>query len=246
WLGGYMIFLGSFQVSFHPIKGNTIDWINAHEILAKLIHGLNGIEYNVLPSGCHHIHNDIIISALNADNEDDEIDIYYSISLFKRRDVTRDPRTEIIYRSLGVIVTQSAPFGAIAKELESINIDIFSDESKGPHLASIFNHSYQINEDTTENAIQRLSNKRNLMELFKALLTHKRVLFYSLTPLKDTCMECNIVYALFKVFNFTPCHNYYLYNVSLRDIPLLEKRKFYVACIKNINSHERHFREIAS
>ncbi|CAK5269708.1 unnamed protein product [Mycena citricolor] len=84
-----------FHASFHPTKGNIIDWaLKANDDLS-----LKNLEFNALPSGLHLVEQDVVYF-----NKDDQ----HGVCVFKRRKTVDHGHRGFRLSSLGILVGKSS------------------------------------------------------------------------------------------------------------------------------------------
>ncbi|KIJ40343.1 hypothetical protein M422DRAFT_780791 [Sphaerobolus stellatus SS14] len=84
-----------FHCSFHPTRGNIIDWsIKASEDL-----NLDGVEFSTLPSGLHLVDEDVVHITQN---------VHHGISVFRKRSTAEAGMRGFRLESLGILVAQSS------------------------------------------------------------------------------------------------------------------------------------------
>ncbi|TFK22844.1 hypothetical protein FA15DRAFT_671093 [Coprinopsis marcescibilis] len=107
-----------FHVSFHPTKGNTVDWcFKAPEWEELQIDGL-GLEFSALPSGLHQVDEDVVYftSSIPTATATNAHQTLHALSLFRRRRTPNPIYRGFLLSALGVLVVPSYPDGATTSD----------------------------------------------------------------------------------------------------------------------------------
>ncbi|KAH7925742.1 hypothetical protein BV22DRAFT_1194947 [Leucogyrophana mollusca] len=84
-----------FHASFHPTKGNLVDWsLKASDDL-----DLNGVEFSTLPSGLHLVDQDVVYFTKES---------HSGVCVFRRRKTTEHGQRGFRLSSLGILLVKSA------------------------------------------------------------------------------------------------------------------------------------------
>ncbi|KAL4071859.1 hypothetical protein J3A83DRAFT_4236902 [Scleroderma citrinum] len=84
-----------FHASFHPTKGNVVDWcLKASDGLS-----LDGVEFSTLPSGLHLVDRDVVYFTK---------DIHAGVSVFRRRRTSEHGQRGFRLSALGVLLARSS------------------------------------------------------------------------------------------------------------------------------------------
>ncbi|KII90378.1 hypothetical protein PLICRDRAFT_38890 [Plicaturopsis crispa FD-325 SS-3] len=206
-----------FHASFHPTKGNTLDWFQkASEDL-----NLDSVEFSVLPSGLHLVDQDVVYFTKDA---------YQGVCVFRRRVTTEHGHRGFRLSSMGILLAKSArprPWRHVAPLKELVSMMYSSIENRGslepteddwePAKAFYANRqvqtadlggagdwngwSHELDGPGAEGpAINPTLHLPHLLRilgpsvltLYKHVLGRRRILIYTLPPVEAACILCQV------------------------------------------------------
>ncbi|KAJ7583856.1 hypothetical protein C8J56DRAFT_1005133 [Mycena floridula] len=204
-----------FHVSFHPTKGNVIDWaLKANDDL-----NLDGLEFNALPSGLHLVEQDVV--HFTKDNQ-------HGVCVYRRRKSSEQGHRGARLSSLGILLAKSARpkpwrhlpalkdvISTIYSRLENSEVLQPSDDDWEPARAFFEQRKVKradlggagdwdswsteldgLNDLVPEPMLHLPHLLRILgpssMTLYKHVLGRKRILIYTLPPVQAACILCHV------------------------------------------------------
>lgn len=206
-----------FHASFHPTKGNVVDWsLKAHDDL-----NLDHLEFSALPSGLHLVEEDVVYFTKDGQ---------HGVCIFRRRKTTESGHRGFRLSSLGILLAKSRrprPFRHVKalKELvdtiysrmqvsgilEPTEDDweparVFFEERKlrrsdlggagdwggwSAELDGVYAEPIDSNPTLHLPHLLRILGPSSLT-LYKHVLGRKRILFYTLPPVQVACILCQV------------------------------------------------------
>ncbi|KAH7886752.1 hypothetical protein F5I97DRAFT_1869973 [Phlebopus sp. FC_14] len=206
-----------FHTSFHPTKGNLVDWcLKASEDLQ-----LDGVEFSTLPSGLHLVDRDVVYFAKDA---------HSGVCIFRRRRTTEHGQRGFRLSSLGILLVKSTrprPWRHV-DALKTLVDGVYSSlESRGVlepvetdwELARTFFEERKVRRADLGGAgdwygwSQELDNPNvkhspsdptlhlshllrilgpSALTLYKHVLGRRRILIYTLPPVEAACILCQV------------------------------------------------------
>ncbi|KIJ19396.1 hypothetical protein PAXINDRAFT_166590 [Paxillus involutus ATCC 200175] len=206
-----------FHTSFHPTKGNVVDWcLKASDDLQ-----LDGVEFSTLPSGLHLVDRDVVYFTK---------DTHSGVGVFRRRRTTEQGQRGFRLSSLGILLaksTRARPWRHVDALKILVDTIYLSLESRGvlepveddwePARAFFEERmvrradlsgagdwhgwSYEldnpINESWASNPTQHLPHLLRILgpsalTLYKHVLGRRRILIYTLPPVEAACILCQV------------------------------------------------------
>ncbi|KAG2148869.1 hypothetical protein DEU56DRAFT_782570 [Suillus clintonianus] len=206
-----------FHASFHPTKGNLVDWcLKASDDLE-----LDGVEFSTLPSGLHLVDQDVVYFTK---------DTHSGVCVFRRRRTAEQGHRGFRLTSLGILLAKSArprPWRHVAAlraladslylSLETRGILEPSDSDWEP--ARVFFeerkvrradlsgagewHGWSHELDNPDSELSRFNPTMHLshllrilgpsaLTLYKHVLGRQRILIYTLPPVEAACILCQV------------------------------------------------------
>lgn len=206
-----------FHASFHPTKGNLVDWcLKASDDLE-----LDGVEFSTLPSGLHLVDQDVVYFTK---------DTHSGVCVFRRRRTAEQGHRGFRLTSLGVLLAKStrprpwrhvAALRALADSiylsletrgiLEPSESDwepahVFFEERKVRRAdlsgaGEWYGWSHELDNPDSElsrfNPTMHLSHLLRILgpsalTLYKHVLGRQRILIYTLPPVEAACILCQV------------------------------------------------------
>ncbi|KAG2064736.1 hypothetical protein BDR04DRAFT_1109627 [Suillus decipiens] len=206
-----------FHASFHPTKGNLVDWcLKASDDLE-----LDGVEFSTLPSGLHLVDQDVVYFTK---------DTHSGVCVFRRRRTAEHGHRGFRLTSLGVLLaksTRSRPWRHVAAlraladsiylsletrgVLEPSESDweparVFFEERKVRRVdlsgaGEWYGWSHELDNPDPEfsrfNPTMHLSHLLRILgpsalTLYKHVLGRQRILIYTLPPVEAACILCQV------------------------------------------------------
>lgn len=207
-----------FHASFHPTRGNVIDWaLKASDDIE-----LNNLEFSTLPSGLHLVDQDVVYFSKNG---------HQGICAYRRAKTAEQGQRGFRLSSLGILVAKSArpkPWCHISA-LKDLIAMLYSADASGSLSPSEVNwepsrryfeaHKYRGNETggtgqgswkgwsheldgddsdrSQSNPTLHLPHLLRILgpsalTLYKHVIGRKRILIYTLPPVEAACILCHI------------------------------------------------------
>ncbi|KAG6373655.1 hypothetical protein JVT61DRAFT_6320 [Boletus reticuloceps] len=206
-----------FHASFHPTKGNMVDWcLKASDDLQ-----LDGVEFSTLPSGLHLVERDVVYFTK---------DSHPGVCVFRRRRTTERGQRGFRLSSLGILLinsTRPRPWRHVDALKTLVDAIYSSLESRGVlepiesdwELAQAFfeerkvrqadlggaggwhGWSYELDNPNIEysqsNPTLHLPHLLRILgpsvlTLYKHVLGRRRILIYTLPPVEAACILCQV------------------------------------------------------
>ncbi|KAG2364781.1 hypothetical protein BDR07DRAFT_1400675 [Suillus spraguei] len=206
-----------FHASFHPTKGNLVDWcLKASDDLE-----LDGVEFSTLPSGLHLVDQDVVYFTK---------DTHSGVCVFRRRRTAEHGHRGFRLTSLGVLLaksTRSRPWrhvsalralaDSIYRSLETRGVlepsesdwepaRVFFEERKVRRVdlsgaGEWYGWSHELDNPDPEfsrfNPTMHLSHLLRILgpsalTLYKHVLGRQRILIYTLPPVEAACILCQV------------------------------------------------------
>ncbi|KAF8954836.1 hypothetical protein BDZ97DRAFT_1862662 [Flammula alnicola] len=208
-----------FHASFHPTKGNVVDWS------LKASHDLNldQLEFSALPSGLHLVEQDVVYFTKDGQ---------HGVCVFRRRSTTEQGHRGVRLSSLGILFAKShrpRPWRHVKALKELIDTVYSCMESKGTGIleptetdwepARVFFEERKVrrsdlgsagdwagwsdeldgsySEPLDSNPTLHLPHLLRILgpsslTLYKHVLGRKRILIYTLPPVEVACILCQV------------------------------------------------------
>ncbi|KAG2098105.1 hypothetical protein BD769DRAFT_1631354 [Suillus cothurnatus] len=190
-----------FHASFHPTKGNLVDWcLKASDDLE-----LDGVEFSTLPSGLHLVDQDVVYFTK---------DTHSGVCVFRRRRTTEQGHRGFRLTSLGVLLaksTRSRPWRHVAALRALADSIYLSLETRGVlepcesdwEPARVFFEERKVRRADLSGAGEwygwsheldnvRYSMRPSALTLYKHVLGRRRILIYTLPPVEAACILCQV------------------------------------------------------
>ncbi|KAF9005013.1 hypothetical protein BDQ17DRAFT_1353622 [Cyathus striatus] len=199
-----------FHASFHPTKGNVIDWA----FKARPDISLDTLEFSALPSGLHLIEQDVVYFTKPP---------YSGVCIFRRRRCSSPGQRGFKLSSLGVLLekgTRPRAWKHVAALKELLGRIYEGEDEDGEELARLFFEERKVQDEEIAEGEgmkwegwskeldgeepQDLSNPTlhlphllrilgpSTMTLYKHVLARRRILIYTLPPVEAACMLCRV------------------------------------------------------